>query len=183
MKQAIELLSSSDFVRAADEQRQIINKLEALKKLLTGSDLDLQLQLERLRALNNAIAKLDAATKEEKRQHDRSGEIAKAPPADPKVLDPLKQDQQQNRRATDNIAQELSSLGAGAAQAGATLGGASQAMSLAEGQLGAGKPGDAQKNRARRSMPCAGPASNWLPSKRESCRNWSVKFASRWWTI
>src|SRR5215212_8803114 len=76
MKQALEMLSTKDFSHAADEQAQVIKKLEELKKLLTSTDLDLQLQLEKLRSLNRAIAKLDAAIKEEKRQQQQTGQLA-----------------------------------------------------------------------------------------------------------
>src|SRR5688572_27114958 len=99
MAQALELLATKDFTHAADEQAEVIRKLEELKRLLTSTDLDLQLQLEKLRALNQAIAKLDAATKEEKRQRDRSGDLAKKPPADANALNAHQQDQKHNRRA------------------------------------------------------------------------------------
>ncbi len=148
MTQALELLATKDFTHAADEQAEVIRKLEELKRLLTSTDLDLQLQLEKLRALNQAIAKLDAATKEEKRQRDRSGEFAKKPPADAAALGAHQQDQKQNRRATESIAQTVKDLGASAAKAGATLGGACQSMSLAEGDLGNAEPSDAQAKQA-----------------------------------
>jgi len=144
MKEALDLLATKDFSHAAQEQAQVLVKLEELKKLLTSTDLDLQLQLEKLRALNQAIAKLDAATREEKRQRDRSGELAKTAPADAKAAGALRNDQQQNRRATENIAQSIKDLGGSAAKAGTTLGGACQSMSLAEGHLAATKPSEAQ---------------------------------------
>ncbi len=158
MKQSLELLATNDYTRAANEEAEILKKLEELKKLLTTSDIDLQLQLEKLRTLNSAIKKLDAATVEEKRQRDRSGEVAKQPqPMDAKALDPLKQDQQQNRRATESITQTVKNLGGAATAAGAKLGGACQSMSLAEGQFGAAKPGDAQgkQNEAVEAMRAA----------------------------
>lgn len=144
MKQALDLLSNRDFTRAADEQAQVIVKLEELKRLLTSSDLDLQMLLEKLRALNQAITKLEAATKEEQRQQNQSDALAKAAAADPKALTSLKQDQQQNRKTTESIAQSVKSLGGAATQAAASLGSASQSMSLAEGALSSGKPSDAQ---------------------------------------
>jgi len=151
MRDNLNLLHTKDFTHAVDDQTKIIAKLEELKKLLTSGVGDLEMLLEKLRALDQSIKKLDAATTEEKRQSTASGKLADqqpkpaaAKPADPKPLESLKQDQQQNRKATDNIAQAVKSLGGSAAAAGATLGTASQSMSMAEGALGSGKPSDAQ---------------------------------------
>ena len=59
------------------------------------------MQLERLRKLNEAIAKLDAGIKEEKREQKQSVDLSKLAKVDPKDLtDPQKQ-QQQNRKATE----------------------------------------------------------------------------------
>jgi hypothetical protein len=165
MRANLNLLSTKDFTHAADDQAKIIAKLEELKKLLTSGVGDLEMLLEKLRAIDQSIKKLDAATTEEKRQSNASAKLAEPPkpaeakpgdlkPADPKPLENLKQDQQQNRKATDNIAQTVKSLGGAAATAGATLGSASQSMSMAEGALGSGKPSDAQlqQNQAVASM-------------------------------
>jgi hypothetical protein len=147
MRDVIGQLSQADLSKASDEQTQVLAKLEELKKLLTSTDLDLQLQLERLRALTAAIAKLDGAIKEENRQKDQSGNLAQAQKAgqlDPKALNQPKQEQQQNRSATDAIAQTVKDLGPAPAQAAGLLGGASKSMSQAEGSLGSGSPSDAQ---------------------------------------
>lgn len=147
MKQAIELLSSSDFNRANTEQEQIITKLEELKKLLTSSAMDLQLLLQRLKALNEAMAKLDQATKEEKRQQTKSDQMAdqqkQSKPLDNEAVKNAQQEQQQTRKATESIAEAVRGMGGQAAAAGANLGSAAQAMALAEGSLGSGKPGSA----------------------------------------
>lgn len=143
MRENLGLLGNKDYARAAEDQVQIIAKLEELKKLLTSGVSDLQMLLEKLRAIDQAIKKLDAATAEEKRQGKASGDLA-AKPADKKPLDNLKNDQAQNRKATDNIAQSVKTLGGSAKTASDKLGGASQSMSKAEGALGAGKPKDAQ---------------------------------------
>jgi hypothetical protein len=142
MRDVLEQLARADLSKASKEQEQVLVKLEELKKLLTSTDLDLQMQLERLRALTASIAKLDAATKEEQRQHDQSGALAKTA-VDAKKLSAPQQEQKQNRQTTESIAEAVKDLGAGPAKAGATLGGACQSMSLAEGQLGASHPGDA----------------------------------------
>jgi hypothetical protein len=144
MRDALDQLSHQDLSKASEEQTVILTKLEELKKLLTSTDLDLQMQLQRLRQLSQAIAKLDAGIKEEKRQQKQSDTLAKLQKVDSKdLLDPKNQ-QQQNRKATEAIAETLKDLGPAPAKAGAGLGGACQNMSLAEGHLSGGRPGDAQ---------------------------------------
>jgi len=140
MRSNLGLLNNKDYSHAADEQAQIIAKLEELKKLLTSGVSDLQMLLEKLRAIDQANKKLDAATAEEKRQKAASEKLAAASPSEKKPLDNLKHDQEQNRKATDNIAQAVKNIGGAAKEAGDKLGSASGSMSKAEGALGSGKP-------------------------------------------
>ena len=155
MRDCIDRLGRVDLAKAADEQEQILVKLNELKKLLTTTDLDLQMQLDKLKKLNDAIAKLDKGIKEEKREQKNTSELAAAKPA---LSGPLngpttnpsaaamtapKADQQQNRKATEAVAQTMKDLGAETAKAGDKLGNAAQSMSLAEGHLGNGHPGQA----------------------------------------
>ena len=83
MKETLEVLAREDLGRATEDQVQVLAKLEELKKLLTTTDLDLELQLQRLRDLTKAIAQLDGAIKDEHRQADHTGELAKAPTTQP----------------------------------------------------------------------------------------------------
>src|SRR3954463_1788935 len=91
MKEVLELPGTRDLAKAGDEQQQVLTKLEELKRLLMSDDMDLQMQLEQLKKLQAAIAKLDAAIKEEKRERDQSNtfaELQKAnKPVDAKKLD------------------------------------------------------------------------------------------------
>ena len=140
-------LGQNNLAKASDEQAQVLVKLESLKQLLTSTDLDMQMRLEQLRTLNAAIAKLDSALKEEKRQRDQTGKFAdqlQKKTIDPAALLASQQDQRQNRQVTDSIAATVKDLGPGPAKATDMLGNASQSMSLAEGHLGAGRPSDAQ---------------------------------------
>src|SRR5258708_11481415 len=102
MKDILDHLTQKDLTRAAGETQEVIKKLEHLKELLLSTDLDLQLALERIKKLQGAIAQLDTAIKEERRQSNKSGEMAKAPATQPaKALDAAKTDQQQNRQVTE----------------------------------------------------------------------------------
>ena len=149
MRDCIDQLGKVDLSKAADEQEQILVKLNELKKLLTTTDLDLQMQLDKLKKLNDAIAKLDKGIKEERREQKQTGELAKAPmpttnPShNPSAMAAPKADQQQNRKVTEAVAQTMKDLGAETAKAGDKLGNAAQSMSLAEGHLGNGHPGQA----------------------------------------
>jgi hypothetical protein len=144
MRDCIDQLGKADLSKARDEQEQILVKLNELKKLLTTTDLDLQMQLDKLKKLNDSIAKLDKGIKEERREQKQNGELAKASPTtNPTALAAPKTDQQQNRKAIESVAQTLKDLGGETARVADKLGNASQSMSLAEGHLGAGHPGDA----------------------------------------
>ena len=59
-------LGKKDLSKATDETKEVLVKLDELKKLLIAADLELQLQLERLRQLQAAIRQLDQAIKVEK---------------------------------------------------------------------------------------------------------------------
>jgi hypothetical protein len=144
MRDCIEQLGRVDLSKAADEQEQILAKLNDLKKLLTTTDLDLQMQLDKLKKLNDAIGKLDKGIKEERREQKQNAVLAKAPAAtQPAPLAGPKSDQQQNRKSTEAIAQTMKDLGGEPAKAGDKLGSAAQNMSLAEGHLGNGNAGQA----------------------------------------
>jgi hypothetical protein len=157
MRDCIDQLGKVDLSKAADEQEQILIKLNELKKLLTTTDLDLQMQLDKLKKLNDAIAKLDKGIKEERREQKNTNELAtvaqSTPTTNPVAANPNaatppamaapKADQQQNRKATEAVAQTMKDLGGETAKAGDKLGNAAQSMSLAEGHLGNGHPGQA----------------------------------------
>jgi hypothetical protein len=149
MKEAYDLLGRSDLADAAEEQKQVIVKLEELKKLLLAAKNDLQMQLEKLRKMQAALEKLEGVMKEEQRQQGESAKLAeqakKAEPLEAKPFDGLKQDQERNRQATDGVAQMAKELGQAGAKAGECLGGASKSMSGAEGKLGEKKAADAEK--------------------------------------
>ena len=152
MRSNIDLLNGKDFTHAADEQaHESSPSSEELQEAFNlGRRAISQMLLEKLRAIDQSVKKLDAATTEEKRQTDVAPSERKArtrpanpKPADPKPLDNLKQDQQQNRKATDSIAQAVKGLGGSAAKAGESLGSASQSMAMAEGmrlELGQSRP-------------------------------------------
>jgi hypothetical protein len=147
MKEVMALIGQQDLGRATEEQKRLIVKLEELKKLLLAADDDLILQLERLKKMEAAIAKLDALIKEEKRQEAKSGEMADAQkknqPADPAKFDAAQQEQQKNRQATETVSQQVRELGPSGAKAGACLGGACNSMTGAESSLSSKKAGEA----------------------------------------
>jgi len=154
MKDCIDQLSKADLSKATDEQEKILVKLNELKKLLTTTDLDLQMQLDKLKKLNDAIAKLDKGIKEEHRLEKNSGELAKAPPttnpaAAASAMNAPRTDQAQNRKATEAVAQTMKDLGNEPAKAADKLGNAAQSMSLAEGHLGKGNPSQASPLQAQ----------------------------------
>jgi myosin heavy subunit len=144
MKDVMDLLGQKNLGHAVVQEQDVIKKLEKLKELLLSTDLDLQLALERIKKLQGAIAKLDTAIKEEKRESAKSGQMAKATTRPAKALAQHQQDQQQNRKTTEAVKQTVKELGEPVTAATPALSDATSAMSNAEAKLGSGKPGDAQ---------------------------------------
>ncbi len=148
MKDIIDLLGErKDLSRATEEEKKVIAKLEELKRLLLATDLDLQMQLEMLKKINAALAKIDQATKEETRQKGEAGKMAadqkKNMSVNPAKLATAKNDQTANQKLTDSINSITKELGEMGTKASDALGSASKSMNGAAGKLGSGKPGDA----------------------------------------
>ena len=152
MKEVLERIDRRELAAAAEGQKQIIAKLEELKKLLLAAENDLVLQLERLRKIEAAMKKLDAAIKEQQRQEGRSGQFAQLQqqnkPVEAAKFDGAKQEQQKNRQSAEAIKQTMAEVGPAGAKAGACLGAAGGSMSSAESSLSGAKAGDAQKQQA-----------------------------------
>jgi hypothetical protein len=66
------LLNKADYKLAANQQKEVLVKLDRLEQLLLSSDLDLQLQLEKLRAMREILHRLDTAIQEEDREQKLS---------------------------------------------------------------------------------------------------------------
>jgi hypothetical protein len=151
MREILERLGKKDLSKATDDTKEVLVKLDQLKKLLIATDLELQLQLERLRQLQAAIRQLDQAIKVEKDQKSASARLAesmkKGVAVKPHALDQAKQNQANNRRRTEDIANAVKTLGQ-LDPAVQSLASSSQSMSAAESGLGSGKPGDAETKQA-----------------------------------
>ena len=89
MSELQEALSKLSLNGAADEQRQVLAKLERLQQLLLSSDLDFEMKLERLRQIRETLRKLNAVVKEESpRGEDLQGQRTRKkrkPPSWPSV--------------------------------------------------------------------------------------------------
>jgi hypothetical protein len=153
MKEILEKLSERDLSKATNDTKEVIAKLQELKNLLIATDLELQLQLERLRQLQAAIQQLDQAIKDEKKQQSDSAKMAELQKkgADPKqqALDKAKQDQAANRKRTEGVGQIVKTLG-GLEPALQSLTSGGQSMSAAEGSLGSGNRAMPKCSRATR---------------------------------
>jgi hypothetical protein len=147
MKDVLELIGTKDLNKASEEQKEVLKKLDELKKLLLATDLDLAMQIEQLKKLNAAIKKLDEAIKEQKRQQAETNKVAadqkQNKPVDPKKFDAAKKDQEQNKKSTDSINAMMKDLGEKGVKAAGSLSSASSAMTKATGSLGNKKGSDA----------------------------------------
>jgi hypothetical protein len=77
MQEIQAILNKADYTGAGGQQKELLLKLQRLEQLLISADLDLQLQLQRLRLMREIIAQLDTAIKEEDREQKLSDEAAK----------------------------------------------------------------------------------------------------------
>ena len=69
-------LAKLSLKNAADEQKQLLAKLERLQQLLLSTDLDFEMKLERLRQIRETLRKLDTVIKEESREEKLSKKAA-----------------------------------------------------------------------------------------------------------
>ena len=141
MKDVIERLGRRDLGHAADDQRQVLDKLQSLKQLLLSSDLDLQAQLQQLRTLDAALKKIEEITRQQ--QSHRAETTAQSKQPDASKLPALRQGQTNTQQATQGVTQNVQTLGAGAAEASKSLGNAAGKMGAAAASLNASRPGDA----------------------------------------
>ena len=143
MREILDRLGKKDLSQVTNDTKDVLVKLDELRKLLIATDLELQLQLERLRQLQAAIRQLDQAIKIEKQQKSESDRLAESAKNGGKVesksLDQAKQDQAANRKRTEGVADTAKSLGR-LEPAVESLASAGQSMSAAEGSLGSAKP-------------------------------------------
>ncbi len=105
MKETQKLLDRLTLAEAATEEKQLLAKLQRLHDLLLATDLDFQMQLERLRQLREALRRLDKAIKEEDRERQASAGTAEKQ----KELDGLRKKQatleELIKRQTEHVAQ------------------------------------------------------------------------------
>jgi hypothetical protein len=68
MKETQKLLKEAQLARAETEARELLAKLEHLRRLLLAEDLDFQMKLARLRQMRETMAQLERIINEEKRE-------------------------------------------------------------------------------------------------------------------
>ena len=138
MGEAATLLTSLKLDQATDEQKQVIQKLEDLKRLLLTADIGLEVKLEQLRKLREAREQLAKLTAAEKSQLKSTEEALKkdAPPGEVKNLEPSEKRNQRQADDLEQLVKEFGSLTPGSAGA---IGAASQSMGKAGNSLGKGE--------------------------------------------
>ncbi|WP_337174072.1 DUF4175 domain-containing protein [Paludisphaera sp.] len=134
MRESRKLLKEAQLARAETEVREMLAKLEHLRRLLLAEDLDFQMKLARLRQMRETLSRLERIVREEKRElaWSRGAEEAKAAKDD---FEKHEKDQARNREAADALASASSRLGAQGVALQKDLIRASAAMGEAEGQL------------------------------------------------
>jgi hypothetical protein len=139
MREASELIATLDLNKATTEEKEVIAKLEELKRLLLTSDLDLELKLEQLRKLREAQSSLAKLTARERQQLAQTEPLGKTAKTEAKTLAGLKNNEHRNQRSGEDLEQLVKRLGPQAAPAAGALGGACQSMGGACKGLGGGQ--------------------------------------------
>ena len=147
MGEAAVLLTSLKLDQATEEQKQVIEKLEELKKLLLSADIGLEVKLEQLRKLIAAREQLAKLTEAEQSQLKSTEEGLKkeAAPGDFKAMEPS---EKRNQRQADDLEQLVKEFGGLTKGAAGAVGAASQSMGKAGGSLGKGEGKPASPSQA-----------------------------------
>ncbi|OJW13085.1 MAG: hypothetical protein BGO49_19970 [Planctomycetales bacterium 71-10] len=137
MKDSQKLLKEAQLARAETEVREMLAKLEHLRRLLLAEDLDFQMKLARLRQIRETLEHLDRIVHEEKRELAWSRSAKEATEAKPPKaeFEKFEKDQARNREAADMLASASARLGGQGVALQKDLIRASGAMGEAEGQL------------------------------------------------
>jgi hypothetical protein len=134
MRESQKLLKEAQLARAETEVREMLAKLEHLRRLLLAEDLDFQMKLARLRQMRETLGRLERIVRDEKRElaWSRGAKESKAAKGD---FEKHEKDQARNREAADALAAASSRLGGQGVALQKDLIRASAAMGEAEGQL------------------------------------------------
>ena len=138
MGEAAALLTSLKLDQASDEQKQVIEKLEELKRLLLTADIGLEVKLAQLRKLREARLSLAKLKEAETTQAKATDEQLKksATPAEMKNLEPT---EKRNQRQADDLEQLVKQFGNMTKGAASCVSSASQSMGKAGQCLGGGE--------------------------------------------
>jgi hypothetical protein len=143
MKEIKDVLDKVSYAAATGSEKEVLAKLRRLEQLLVSGDFDLQLQLQRLRALREIMRRLDGAIKEEDRELKQTKEAEAKKDVPQEKFEGMKNEQAENRKTTEDITDQARELGDVAAVSVGELVRAGGSMSGAEGRLGAGEAGPA----------------------------------------
>lgn len=139
MREAAELIGTLDLNKATAEEKELIAKLEELKRLLLTNDLDLELKLEQLRKIHEAQESLAKLTARERQQLAQTKPLSANPKNNPNTLAGLKNNEHRNQRSGEDLEQLIKRIGPTAAPAAGAMGGACQSMGGACSGLGKGQ--------------------------------------------
>ena len=136
MKETRALLKDAQLAKAETEVREMLAKLDHLRRLLLAEDLDFQMKLARLRQLRETLSRLERIIHEERRElaWSRNAKESEAKPSR-EDFRKFEKDQARNREASDALASASGRLGDQGVPLQKSLIRASGAMGEAEGQL------------------------------------------------
>lgn len=148
MGDAATLLSDLKLDQATTEQKEVIAKLEELKKLLLTADIGLELKLQQLRELKQARESLAKLTERENQQMKATKEELAKEGGQPGEFKNLEPNEKQNQRQADDLEQLIKNFGTLTGGAANAVASASQSMGKAGNSLGKGEGKEATPKQA-----------------------------------
>ncbi|MFN0198339.1 MAG: hypothetical protein ACKVT0_16450 [Planctomycetaceae bacterium] len=149
MKQVSELISELDLTDATAEQKEIIARLEELKKLLLSTDLNLEMKLEQLRKIREARAALGQLIDKEQKQNQQTDAAAKNNASDKQQNKALAANEKRNQRTGEDLQQLIKQIGSNCEEAANSVGAAGKKMGSAGQKLGQSQPKEAGEDQKK----------------------------------
>ncbi len=154
MGQAADYIDSLQLESALEQQQEILQKLEELKRLMLTADIGLEIKLEQLRKIREARERLARLSEAEQAQRQQTDKATGDEQSTLESFQNLQPGEQRNQRSAGDLEQLIKQLGPIAAAAAGSVGSAGACMQSAAGSLaqGQGQPASQQQSEALRKL-------------------------------
>lgn len=138
MRNVGQMISELELTEASAKLDAVIIELDAIKRLLLTADLDLAMDLEKIRRINEALEDLEQIAAQEAANQEQSDALAKQADPNAAAMGMLGEAEKRNSESTDELENKVGEIdpeNAALAAAQEALGKAKQSMGQASSQL------------------------------------------------